>query len=583
MGTQGSILAAPLPAPEIKAAGTTVWDLSTFDIGSQSYAKVGGVGQSNWWPVWRYDPDNLDAIDWVAAIGVDGAYNGSANRFSEAIGVDEVTGDVYVGIAITGNRNGTTPLTVGIYDTNGNLVDSVETWSNDFGGTITSYEPFLAKWDQFGNPQWIKRLANNQITTRSDANPAPVIRVIDCSLPNVVLVQGDMRESSSGTAVTSTVVFGPEDASPQNFVAERPGRRCAWSGLFSKSTGEIEANGLECADVIETGQTFISNSTQILQHRRSSSLVTSEFSMSLGMTSFNRSPEMRANTGAPVAVRQPSSFAYPGTEGYRAYAPTFSTSPVALIRDHVAADNARRASPQAMFAQSLDDGRLCWGGYQPALGTSVNVTNNGGVITTTPWTSDAQPFFCMHNADGTLRWFKIIGKGSTSSNTFLFIGSCLDDIDNDRVYLSGYTFNDPGTLTFGQGEAGVTAWATPSSAAGTLRHVAIWCVDRTTGDLIWVNTVQMVTRGFGWTAQPIGPMLLELGATVLRMPFSFSGDLRYNQINAPAGPTVNYPNFANIVSKYDAATGAFLSEAVNWNYPDDRNLARVSEIIGEGY
>jgi hypothetical protein len=252
----------------------------------------------------------------------------------------------------------------------------------------------------------------------------------------------------------------------------------------------------------------------------------------------------------------------------------YDANPIAITAPEIptVANNAGFASDIAYLAMPLDDGKTCWAGVIEGGGSSANATNGSNPAQLVPgFVTRDQPFFALYESDGSIDWIKIIGK-TAGDGRFLIPGTALDDPTNGRVYFIGHTLNLTGTLRFGDGEAGQVDWAVPSS---TSQHVAIWCVERASGDLLWVNTIE----NLGTFTRPTGPMRLENGN--LRLATTTSGQYRFNQINAPAGPTVNYPTSTAVVVLHDAATGAFVSQSAAYTIAS--GLPKAYELVGDGY
>lgn len=563
------------------AVSATAWSEPTFAVGTESFSNPNTGLASTWFPVMAYDANGSNDVLWIAALGVSGPYDPNVD-FPTPVTIDEATGDIYVTINITGNRTGTTPLTVTAYDPAGNPVVSEDTWSNVGGGSTFSFEPFMAKFDQNGTPLWIRRLANMSVTNLTSAAPAPTIRITDASLDDYVIVQGLTRGAPPTGGPLRTIVFGQGDPGQQTYDSLQF-RSPFWCAQYAKADGSIRAGSLEVQDWQETGSGagyIVGYSASTLSSKRFASQAADRFSLPTSVGNVGRTPLARANTGSPVIVRQPSSFAYPGTTGYRAMFLTYDANSLAVATQPVVANNNGVLDDIAWWTTVFDDAKtFILGRPGPA---PTNATDGMGTATF-PFTGQTDAYVALYRADGTLEWLKTLVTSDTVLSRYMQPSAVLDDPANDRIFLGGYTFALPGTITFGPGEAGQVVWTLPSNR----RHTAFWSVNRTTGDLNWVNTIENVDAPV-----PAIP-LLRLEEGNLRAAFSpAQGDYRFDQINNPGGPITSFgdpvsgPRFS-AYCLHDADTGAFVSAASNYEYPLESGLpsafGQLYEVVGQGY
>jgi hypothetical protein len=548
--TQGSIITPVEPVVvTIEAALIQRYGGPTFTVGSESISKPGPW--TIWWPIMAYDPNAFDVVNWLACIAITGSDNpftGNQEAWSTGrITVDETNGDVFVAVNVRPSTNAI-PHTVGLYDSTGALIDSDETVNNGTGAG--GQQTFFAKLDQDGTPLWIKRIVQTDHTGQAGND----LYGIEATLDDRVLVRWYVNGSPEPTGGSTIVnwTYGPGDANEEIYQSYNRRIHLAVAS-YSKVDGSII--DLEVSDCVQNPGAVPGGYTRYLiqnyNHQRTASRVTGRFAVGTNFlfnAGFGITPQARSNTMSPAAI--PS----PGVETMRSPIHVYSTNPLAL--EHVNAVGSNGAGPiisPSYLACALDDGATAWGGCQ-GNGTATVTSVGEPDFLRSDFVVPNQPFFAKYASDGSVDWFKVIGATVGGGPFYLAFA---DDIPNDRMYFVLAT-GTAQTLTFGDGEAGQTAWVVPG---GGNQHVAIFAVDRSTGDLIWVNTIEnlnSIARPASYAMRVVDGEVRMLFLTPSANP---GPEYRYNQINAPAGPTTVYPTATGrvVAVRHDAATGAFIA------------------------
>lgn len=524
---------------------------SAITVGSTTYNKVGS--SLEWISVVanNFDFTGSAAPEWIAGIGFDTPTDVISSRIS----VDPDNGDVYVALYANANSTGSSPITVELYDPDGVASGiSAQTFNNASGMSTSYFEPFLAKFDKNGEPKNIKRLANLS-TSLNIPNGIRVTHIDAQGDSDYVWMLGYTNTDFAGDATLRTFVFGPGDTNEESYQI----RDDSWFGfgiLLNKETFEIEA--LEVADPnVSTACNLQPGVTAI-----SRTVGNGKVGNPLSLISNCATPAVvRANTGAPVSIPNPSG------AGYRAAGAVYDIPDLSLDFVHAAHDNG--ASSAGLITTPLSDGKtfVC---FTIAGGPGTGEISDAGGVSNFTSPPDDSPIIAIYDENANLSWVKRIVVNTGTSKAMLPL-SIYDDPDNDRIYIYSYGYGGTWTTcTWGTGESGETT--INFDVAGN--HAAFHCHDRTTGELIWVHGIKQVSG----TNVVFGRTPLIKVEDELRMLINISDQLEFDH-DGSSEQLLDFGSDLNNVIVAVNEDGEFVSANRLWKLPDSAVAAHFSCFV----
>lgn len=531
-----------VPPPPFDIVFTPSFAGGTITVGTTSIPVRGDGSSTSWIPLIAYDETTGEPV-WVSGIEFNG-FSGTGGPTSSCRTDIDGDGNIYIFFSV-GPNTLSGAITVVTSDPSGSLGPSAQTFNN---GANTVREPFIAKFDQDGNPLFCKRLINTQSGTETGLEARTNAQVIDARGQYIFLV-ASWTGGGSGSGNISYVI-APGD--PNSYIYTREENHINSIIMrLDKTNGELVDSRVIGHLNSSSGNGNLTSPSSFIGGGISYNETSDLYAVPLFNSTFTGDQGFYDTEGLQTQLRAV------GSSFRKGVAISFDSS-LNLNLNEAMAGQANGSSTALRRATPMSDGGVVAAGTIFGPGTAT-FTDSGGTGTENPTIAiDDQPFIVRYDNSDNILWVKLLEPSPSGNDRILDI---IEDVDNDALFVS-LRVRLSQQVTFGPGESGEVTYNFVSSGN---EHIALFRLNRTSGDLEWVQPIRTIS----YTTGSYSSLIWDNPETGnIDLFFSLSAQLEIDPLNTPQTITCGSGTDQGINRISYTKDGAFVSRTEFWNLPN---------------